>query len=124
MSDNLYQMNPRSRFSNRADEFTRQHGQIITQASGKNPIHSRLNGNSFELINSWFPRLKADTFAYQQAMTKEELVGLALSASYIPKEGKVHQQLLNSLTNLHQVYSDERGLVDLQYKTSIYSIFY
>ncbi|MEO0836707.1 MAG: hypothetical protein AAFY16_12160 [Cyanobacteria bacterium J06642_3] len=92
MSDNLYQMNPRSRFSNRADEFTRQHGQIITQASGKNLIHSRLNGNSFELINSWFPRLKVDTFAYQQAMTKEELVGLALSASYIPKEGKVHQQ--------------------------------
>lgn len=101
------------------DEFTNQHGKIITQASGNSPIHSRLDGNSFELIHSWFPHLNRYSFPYQQAMTKERLIGLALSASYIPKIGKRYQQLINNLTNLHQKYSDERGLVYLQYQTSV-----
>ncbi len=108
------------------DEFTRQHGKIITQASGNSPIHSRLDGNtrldgnSYELINSLFPNLDLYSFSYQQAMTKEQLIGLALSTSYISKEGEIHEQLINNLTNLSQKYSDERGFVYLQYKTSVY----
>ena len=102
------------------DEFTRQHGKIITQASGNSPIHFRLDKYSFELINFWFTRLVRYSFPYQQAMTKEQLIGLALSASYIPKRGEIHQQLVNNLTNLHQKYSDKWGLVYLQYQTSVY----
>ncbi len=105
---------------NGKDEFTRQHGKIITQASGNSPIHSRLDGYSYELINSWFTNLVRYSFSYQQAMTKEQLIGLALSASYIPKRGDIHQQLVNNLTNLHQKYSDKLGLVYLQYQTNVY----
>ena len=105
---------------NGEDEFTRQHGNIITQASSNSPIHSRLDKNSFEVMNTLFTHLARYSFPYQQAMTKEQLIGLALSASYIPKRGEVHQQLVNNLTNLHQKYSDGSGLVYLQYKTSVF----
>ena len=102
------------------DEFTCQQDRIITQASQNNPIHNRLGGRSDSFINSLFPIVNHFIFPYRQAMTKEQLIGLALSASYIPKVGEIYQQLISNLTNLHQTYSDERGLVDLQYKTSVY----
>jgi ubiquinone/menaquinone biosynthesis C-methylase UbiE len=106
------------------DEFTRQHDLIITKASKNSPIHSRLDGKSDLLINSLFPSLfpvfKHHIFSYQQAFTKDSLIGLAMSASYIPKEGNESQQTIKNLTNLYQKYSDRQGLVYLQYQTSVY----
>jgi SAM-dependent methyltransferase len=106
------------------DEFTRQHDLIITKASKNSPIHSRLDGKSDLIINSLFPPLfpvvKHHIFPYQQAFTKDSLIGLAMSASYIPKEGNESQQTIKNLTNLYQKYSDRQGLVYLQYQTSVY----
>ncbi len=102
------------------DLFTCQHDRIITQASNNSPIHYRLDGKSDLFINSFFPIVNHYIFPYQQAFTKDALIGLAMSASYIPKVGKAYQKLVNALTNLHQKYCDERGLVYLQYKTSVY----
>lgn len=105
---------------NGEDRFTRQHDRIINQASNNSPIHSRLDGKSDLFINSLFPVVDRYIFPYQQAFTKDGLIGLALSTSYIPKVGKEHQKLVDALTNLHQKYCDERGLVYLQYKTTVY----
>jgi SAM-dependent methyltransferase len=104
------------------DRFTRQHDLIITKASNNSPIHSRLDGNSNSLINSLFPLVKHHIFPYRQAFTKDSLIGLAMSASYIPQEGKEHQQLIDALIALHQKYCDKKGLVYLQYKTSVYLV--
>ncbi len=105
------------------DQFTRNHGGIITQASSGSPIHSRLESKSDPLlINSLFPVVNHYIFPYQQAFTKDGLIGLAMSASYIPKVGKAYQKLVNDLTNLHQKYCDERGLVYLQYQTNVYLV--
>ncbi|NJK55879.1 MAG: class I SAM-dependent methyltransferase [Pleurocapsa sp. SU_5_0] len=102
------------------DRFTREHDYIITQASNNSPIHSRLDGKSGTFIKSLFPLVSQHIFSSQQAFTKDSLIGLAMSASYIPQEGKVHQQLLQDLANLHQKYCDEQSLVYLKYKTSVY----
>ena len=56
----------------------------------------------------------------RQALSSEALVGRAMSTSYIPQEGEVHQKLVQDLANLHQQYCDQAGLVYLQYKTSLY----
>ena len=106
------------------DKFTCQHDRIITQASQNNPVHRRLGGRSDSFINSLFPIVSHFTFSYQQALTKEQLIGLAMSASYIPKAGEVHQKLVSNLTNLHQKYSDARNLIYLQYTTSVYLTSY
>ncbi|MEL6438611.1 MAG: methyltransferase domain-containing protein [Cyanobacteria bacterium J06621_8] len=102
------------------DEFTRQHNLIINQASNNSPIHSRLGGNSDLLIRSLFPKVERYTYPHQQAFTKDGLIGLALSASYMPQTGRVYQELVKDLTALYQTYCDRGGLVYLQYKTSVF----
>ena len=102
------------------DQFTRQHDRIITEASNNSPIHSCLDCKSNLLINSQFPNLKHHTFAHQQVFNQDGLIGLAMSASYIPKTGTAHQKLITDLTDLYQQYRDDRGLVYLKYQTSLY----
>ncbi|MEN9519929.1 MAG: hypothetical protein RLZZ381_2517, partial [Cyanobacteriota bacterium] len=102
------------------DRFTREYDYIITQASNNSPILSRLDGRSGTFIKSLFSLVSQQIFAYQQALTQDSLIGVATSASYIPQEGKAYQQMLRNLTNLHQKYCDEQGLVYLKYKTSVY----
>ena len=48
------------------------------------------------------------------------LIGRAMSTSYIPQTGAKHDQFIRDLTDLHQQYCDEKGLVYLQYKTNLY----
>ena len=43
-----------------------------------------------------------------------------MSTSYIPQTGVKHERFIQDLTDLHQRYCDEDGLVYLQYKTSLY----
>lgn len=102
------------------DEFTRQHDLMITKASKKSPIHSRLDGKSDLLINSLFSVVNHDIFPTQQALTKDSLIGLAMSASYISKKEQESRQLVQELTELYCKYCDQRGLVYLQYNTSVY----
>ncbi|MGF1590617.1 MAG: class I SAM-dependent methyltransferase [Pleurocapsa sp.] len=102
------------------DEFTRQHEHIIAQASNNSPIHSRLDGHIYSSLDSFFTSVNHYTFPYQQAFTRDSLIGLALSASYIPRTGQAHQLLIENLTQLHQEYRNENDLVYLQYKTSVY----
>ena len=102
------------------DLFTRQHDRIITQVSNNSPIHSRLDGKSHSQISSLFPQVKYYSFPYRQPYSRDSLIGLAKSASYMPETGTAYQQLITNLTNLHQQYCDEEGLVYLQYKTSLY----
>jgi ubiquinone/menaquinone biosynthesis C-methylase UbiE len=102
------------------DRFTCEYDYIITQASNNSPIHSRLDGKSITFIKSFFPLVSQQIFAYQQALTQDSLIGIAMSASYIPQEGKAYQELVENLTNLHQKYYDEQNLVYLKYNTSVY----
>ena len=104
------------------DEFTQQHDRIITKASNNSPIHSRLDGRSDLYINSLFSVVEHYFFPYQQAFTTDSLIGLAMSASYMPKNGRESQQLVKNLTNLHQKYCDRERFVYLQYQTSVYLV--
>ena len=104
------------------DEFTQQHDRIITKASNNSPIHSRLDGKSDLYINSLFSVVEHYLFPYQQAFTTDSLIGLAMSASYMPKNGKESQQLVKNLTDLHQKYCDRGSLVYLHYHTSVYLV--
>lgn len=102
------------------DEFTREHDRIITKASNNSPIHSRLDGKSNLQISSLFSNVKHCSFSYHKAYDRESLIGLAMSASYMPQIGTAHRQLVNDLTNLYQKYLDADSLVYLQYQTSLY----
>ena len=104
MSDlELHQMNPQNRFTSRAEDYAQYRpsypnaaiDRIITKASGNSPIHSRLDGKSDLQINSLFSQVERHSFTYQQAFELRGLIGLAMSASYMPQTGTAHRQLLD-----------------------------
>ncbi|MGL5833771.1 MAG: class I SAM-dependent methyltransferase [Waterburya sp.] len=103
------------------DDFTREHNRIITTASNDSPIHNRLDGKSDVQISSFFSKkVEHYIFPYQQAFNLQGLIGLAMSASYLPQTGKAHQKLVTDLTNLYQKHQNSQDLVYLKYKTSLY----
>lgn len=69
---------------------------------------------------SWFDPVRHLVFPYQQALDCQSLIGRAMSTSYIPQKGELHDQFIQDLTQLYQQYSDRNGLVYLQYQTSVY----
>lgn len=105
---------------NGGDRFTREHDRLITQAANHSPIHSRLDSKSYEQISSLLSKVKYYTYAHQQTLDREGLIGLAMSASYLPQTGSAHRKLVKKLTELHQQYSDDWGLVSLHYQTNLY----
>jgi ubiquinone/menaquinone biosynthesis C-methylase UbiE len=102
------------------DDFIREHDRIIKTASNDSPIHNRLDGKSYLQISSFFSKVEHHIFPYQQAFNLQGLIGLAMSASYLPQTGKAHQKLVDDLTNLYQKHQNAQDLVYLKYKTSLY----
>jgi SAM-dependent methyltransferase len=102
------------------DDFTREHDRIITKTSNHSPILERLDGKSDLQISSFFSKVVHHIFPYQQAFDLKSLIGLAMSASYLPQTGEAHQKLVTDLTNLYQKHQNAQDLVYLKYKTSLY----
>ena len=58
-------------------------------------------------------------FEHAQRLDADGLVGRALSASYVPREGPAHDTLTHALRALHAENADADGLADLAYETWI-----
>lgn len=104
----------------RDDEFTQHYTQLVKKASNRHPAESRLVAVEPLLASAYFPQVHCLTFPDQQALTQKGLIGRAMSASYIPREGLAHQQLICDLQELYNHFKNEEGLVYLKYRTSVY----
>jgi SAM-dependent methyltransferase len=62
------------------------------------------------------------SFPYAQALSREGLVGRARSASYVPKEGPRHEQLLRDLDRIWEAHGDDGGHVTLRYRTLVWVV--
>jgi SAM-dependent methyltransferase len=58
-------------------------------------------------------------FPYRQWVDRAGLLGRALSASYVPKQGPAHDALLVALGELHARFADADGRVALVYETEL-----
>lgn len=67
-----------------------------------------------------FTNINEFNFIYQQELDLNGFIGRAMSVSYLPREGEKHEQLITGLKNIHSKYSNEKGLVSLNYITSVY----
>lgn len=103
----------------RDDEFTAQYSQLI-QVASKNKSGLRIESERVLQNSSWFPQISHFCFPFQQVLDREGLIGRSMSASYIPKEGEIYEQLAKNLKALYEKYRDSQGLVSLKYKTSVY----
>jgi SAM-dependent methyltransferase len=62
------------------------------------------------------------SFRNAQALSREGLIGRARSASYVPKEGPRHDQLLRDLEALWSEHGDADGVVSLAYRTLVWRV--
>ena len=61
-------------------------------------------------------------FAHFQPLSRESLPGRARSASYVPKEGPRHDQMVLDLDALWARRHDDSGLVHLGYRASVFLV--
>jgi ubiquinone/menaquinone biosynthesis C-methylase UbiE len=103
----------------REDEFTNQYTEVIRQAADPH-YFERLDRKASDTealrLSPLFTNYSAQTFTNSHRLDQAGLVGIALSASYIPKSGELHDQLLR---NLQQLYDQWQGAI-LSYRTHLF----
>lgn len=105
---------------NRHHEFTANYTQIVQLASNNHPAEQRRVAVEPLLTSLLFPDVQQYTFVYRQDLDLAGLIGRAMSTSYIPRTGEVHQQLISNLQQLYEICCDRNGLVSLIYSTSVF----
>ncbi len=104
----------------REDEFTNQYTEVIRQVSDPRYIErlDRKAADAQSLQQSQlFENYRAERFANEHPLDRAGLVGVALSASYVPKSGAAYQQLVSGLQAL---YDRWQGEVRLAYQTHLF----
>lgn len=107
---------------NKDDEFTKEYSRILKQASQSHPAENEKRSRSISSVekSELFVKIDSGNFAHQQELDLSGLIGRALSASYIPKEGEKYKELVNNLQKLYHRRADSKGLVYLVYRTDVY----
>lgn len=104
----------------RDDKFTKEYSSLVRMASNYHPAEERRGSVNPLLASPHFANVRCQTFTYRQELDLSGLIGRAQSNSYIPREGLAQQQLVSGLKELYARWKDERGLVCLVYRTSVY----
>lgn len=109
----------------RQDQFTEEYTNVIGQAVDPR-YFERLDLKASEAealrISDLFVNYQALTFPNRHHLNRMGLVGIALSASYVPKEGDLYQQLITNLEALYDRWSrpPEQDFVTLSYQTNLF----
>lgn len=67
-----------------------------------------------------FDDVERRSFAYEQTVTADGLVGRALSASYAPKQGPGHDRMVAALRAAHAEHAGADGTTALRYETVLW----
>ena len=70
--------------------------------------------------NDLFDDVRNESFPLEMRHTRDGLIGRALSASYAPKAGAGHAELVSRLGDLHAAHADGAGEVGLPYVTTVW----
>lgn len=103
-----------------ADEFTAEHTAVIRKAAATDFFDHPSRKSADALAESdRFTDYRKQSFPNQQPLSLDAMIGLALSASYIPKSGEVYEQLLIDLRDLFDRWNQD-AIVTLKYQTNVY----
>ncbi len=106
--------------SDKQDPFTNECSELTTAASTDSIARERLDAAQPLLVSPQFTNVRAYTFANRQALDLAGLLGLVRSQSHTPSAGVVLDRLISDLTQLHDRFENDRGLVYLHYATSVH----
>ncbi|MDJ0737566.1 MAG: class I SAM-dependent methyltransferase [Nostocaceae cyanobacterium] len=102
------------------DKVTAEYSRLVGIASNKHPAESRMKRVEPLLATPYFMNVREYTFTYRQQLDLNGLIGRALSASYVPCEGKAYEELIAGLGDLYQRFGDKSGFVYMVYRTSVH----
>jgi ubiquinone/menaquinone biosynthesis C-methylase UbiE len=111
-------------WNNRDDEdaFTHEYSRIVKAVSENHPAESRVKSLEPLFNTTYFHNLQEYTYRNTQQLDFEGLIGMAMSTSYIPREGQKYEQLLTNLEKLYQDFKDKSGFVTFAYSTSVHIV--
>jgi len=102
------------------DDFTRGYIDAIHAVNGEHPAEQREIEPGVIEHGGWFAPPVLRTFDHGQDLDREGLIGRSISASYVPREGKLFEVLRDRLFELFDRHQDSRARVRLRYVTKVY----
>jgi ubiquinone/menaquinone biosynthesis C-methylase UbiE len=105
-----------------SDAFTYRYGETLQSVSDKPVGIERMVDSAYILQTSQlFNQPRQIRLTHQQVLDLSGLMGLARSRSYTPTEGTTaYEMLMQGLTELHQQFADQAGLVTMCYVANIF----
>lgn len=104
----------------RSDALTTGYRDAIRSIGGEHPAEMREFDPGVVERSGRFGTLRLEQFPNSQRLDERGLIGRAMSASYVPKEGDGSERLAMRLRELHAKFRDARGTVALRYATSVW----
>jgi SAM-dependent methyltransferase len=104
----------------RRDPATLGYTEAIRAVDGEHPAERREFDPAVVPMSGCFTALHRLAFDHAQALDRAGLLGRATSASYVPKEGAGHAELVRRLDALYERHRDARGIVTLRYVTELW----
>jgi SAM-dependent methyltransferase len=104
----------------RTDPMTRGYIEAIRAVNGEHPAETRTFDPNVVSADGWFTPPEVERFDHAQTLDRAGLLGRAVSASYVPKEGEPFVRLVRMLDALYERHCDARGLVTLRYVTEVW----
>lgn len=104
------------------DPFTREYSEIVQHAADRQIFNrdDRKSGDTLQ-ANPLFTNFRVLLLFHEYPLNLESLIGLVLSASYIPKAGTAYEQLITDLQALYHHWSDAAtDTVSLSYQVKLY----
>ncbi|HEY9699862.1 MAG TPA: class I SAM-dependent methyltransferase [Trichocoleus sp.] len=104
------------------DSFTQEYSEVIGKVADRQIFERGDRKSPDRLAESpLFTNFQHHEFVHAYSLDQDSLIGLVLSASYIPKAGAAAEQLIINLQELYNRWVDRStGFVSLSYRTSLY----
>jgi SAM-dependent methyltransferase len=104
----------------RRDPLTLGYTEAILAVEGEDPIERRQFDPSVIAASGFFPSARVERFQHRQVLDRAGLIGRAMSASYVPREGPRADALRAQLADLFRRHEDAAGTIALRYTTTVF----
>jgi SAM-dependent methyltransferase len=104
----------------KGDALTKTYYDLVSTAAGDTPVLKVRGAPEAFWTSEHFENKREQTFAHAQDLDEDGLVGRALSASYVPREGPARATLERGLREAYRSAVGAGGCGQLRYLTRVY----
>ncbi|WP_063748464.1 class I SAM-dependent methyltransferase [Fischerella sp. PCC 9605] len=103
------------------NKFLEEFGCVLRKAASKDSPKKKVGSGFKPLLSSpHFTNIRRCTFTHSHELDLPGIIGYAQSKYFVPRSGSSYEQLILDLQELHTRWADDRGLVRLDFCTTVY----